>query len=46
MCDRMRKANDACELYTVDGGKHGMGSWEDKPAYKQKVVEWLKATMH
>jgi alpha-L-fucosidase 2 len=46
MCDRMRKAGDACELYTVEGGKHGMGNWENTPAYKQKVVEWLKATLH
>lgn len=46
MCDRLRQAGDACELYTVEDGKHGMGNWEDKPAYKQKVVEWLRETLH
>jgi len=42
MCDRMRQAGDSCELYTVDGAGHGMGSWEKTPAYKQKVVNWLR----
>lgn len=46
MCARLRQAGDACELYTVDGGKHGMGNWESMPAYKQKVVEWLQAALH
>ena len=46
MCARLRQAGNACELYTVEGGKHGMGNWEDTPAYKQKVVEWLQATLH
>jgi acetyl esterase/lipase len=46
MCDRLRQAGDACELYTVEGGKHGMGNWEATPTYKQKVVQWLQATLH
>jgi alpha-L-fucosidase 2 len=45
MCARLRQAGDTCELYSVEGGKHGMGSWEAMPAYKQKVVEWLRETM-
>jgi alpha-L-fucosidase 2 len=45
MCDRLQKAGDACELYTVSDGKHGMGNWEGAPAYKQKVVEWLQKTL-
>jgi acetyl esterase/lipase len=45
MCARLRQAGDACELYPVEGGKHGMGNWEAMPAYKQKVVEWLQETL-
>ena len=45
MCERLQKTGDACELYTVPGGKHGMGNWEGAPAYKQKVVEWLQKTL-
>ncbi|HLY61690.1 MAG TPA: alpha/beta hydrolase [Terriglobia bacterium] len=46
MCARLKEAGNACELYTVEGGKHGMDNWEDTPAYKQKVVEWLQETLH
>jgi len=42
MCERMKQAGDSCELYTVEGAGHGMGSWEKTPAYKQKVVDWLR----
>ena len=45
MCDRLQKAGDACELYTVPDGKHGMANWEGTPEYKQKVVEWLQKTL-
>ena len=36
------------ELFTVDGGKHGVGPWEQNPAhqaYKAKFIEWLRATL-
>jgi hypothetical protein len=32
----------------LPGGKHGMGSWEqraDLQGYKSKVVDWLKKTL-
>jgi acetyl esterase len=45
MCARMRQSRDVCELYTVEDGKHGMGNWEGTPAYKQKVVDWLRKTL-
>ena len=37
-----------CDLYTVQGARHGMGQWEensDQLEYKEKVVSWLKQTL-
>ena len=36
-----------CELITVDGGAHGMGSWDKLPVqdWKPRLVEWLRATL-
>lgn len=48
MCEKLKAAGGRCELYTVEGGGHGMGGWEKEPnmqAYKVKVVEWLKANL-
>ncbi len=42
MCERLKQAGNVCELYTVEGAGHGMMGWEKTPAYKQKVVDWLK----
>src|ERR1700722_2233268 len=28
MCEAMKKAGGQCEVITVEGGRHGMGSWE------------------
>jgi len=42
MCARMKQAGDSCELYSVEGAGHGMGSWEKTPVYKQKVLDWLR----
>jgi carboxypeptidase Q len=45
MCEKLKASGNLCELFTVEGGVHGMGNW-DKLAppspYKAKVVEWLK----
>lgn len=44
MCEKMRQAGNSCELYTVSGALHGVGTWEKDPAlqsYKQKMVDWL-----
>jgi acetyl esterase len=46
MGERLRQAGNTCELYTVQGGAHGMMNWEKTPAYKQKVVEWLTQVLH
>ena len=48
MCELMRKAGARCELITVEGGRHGMLSWESHPAmahWKQEMVTWLKRTL-
>jgi alpha-L-fucosidase 2 len=44
MCNAMRKAGAACDLYPVDGGGHGVRWWESIPgqtAYKQYFTRWL-----
>ncbi|MBM3760440.1 MAG: alpha/beta hydrolase [Acidobacteria bacterium] len=48
MCSAMRLAGAVCEVYTIEGGGHGVGGWEKEPAfqtYKKKMVEWLRETM-
>ena len=48
MCELMRKAGAKCELVTVEGGRHGMLSWEKNPAmagWKSEMVAWLKQTL-
>jgi alpha-L-fucosidase 2 len=47
MCAKLRAAGNACELYSVNG-PHGMDRWEMDPTlqgYKQKLVDWLRATL-
>ena len=44
-CKALQTRGGECELFTVVGGIHGMGVWEqhsDQWAYKAKVVEWLR----
>jgi len=31
MCEAIKKAGGRCDLITVEGGKHGMGSWDKSP---------------
>lgn len=48
MCSAMRLIGAVCEVYTVEGAGHGVGTWEKDPAfqaYKKKMVEWLRETM-
>ncbi|HTM51137.1 MAG TPA: M20/M25/M40 family metallo-hydrolase [Bryobacteraceae bacterium] len=49
MCQAMRAAGGACDLFTVEEGQHGMGGWEKAPAqqkYKIRMIEWLKETLN
>jgi len=48
MCGMLKAAGNRCEVFTVEGAPHGIGSWEKNPewqAYKPKMVEWLKQTL-
>jgi len=48
MCEKMKQAGNACEIYAIEGAPHWLERWENHPeweGYKQKVVEWLKQTM-
>jgi acetyl esterase len=47
-CEALKAKGNRCELFTVQGARHGMGQWEensDQLAYKEKVVAWLKETL-
>ena len=48
MCDKIRAAGGACELYTVEGGGHGIRWWESAhlTAYKQRMVHWLEKELN
>jgi acetyl esterase/lipase len=48
-CQALTAKGNRCELYTVPGARHGIGQWEENTGqleYKQKVVDWLKETLH
>jgi len=47
MCEAMRKVGAACELITVEGGGHGMGTWRapEQQHWKPEMVAWLKKTL-
>lgn len=46
--DKIKSVGGVCELFPVEGAEHGIGGWERRPelqTYKQKMIEWLKATL-
>ena len=48
MCEAMKKAGAACEIVTIEGGRHGMGSWENDAAkahWKTDLIAWLRKTL-
>jgi alpha-L-fucosidase 2 len=47
MCDAMKKAGAKCDIITVEGGAHGMGSWkaENQLVWKKQLIEWLDKTV-
>jgi alpha-L-fucosidase 2 len=48
MCAAMKKVGAKCDLITVEGGKHGMGSWDKAPEmqhWKPEMVAWLNKTL-
>jgi alpha-L-fucosidase 2 len=48
MCEAMRRAGAKCDVITVEGGRHGMLSWEKNPStahWKADMVAWLQRTL-
>jgi acetyl esterase len=47
MCDAMKKVGVACEIITVEGGGHGMGSWKapEMQHWKAEMIAWLNKTL-
>jgi acetyl esterase len=46
MKEKLRSAGVKCDLFTVQGGGHGMGSWDKvDTAWKNHLVQWLQQNM-
>ncbi len=48
MCEAMARAGASCELYTVEGGGHGVNGWEKSPSfqgYKKRMTDWVKEAL-
>ncbi|HEY3738968.1 MAG TPA: alpha/beta hydrolase [Bryobacteraceae bacterium] len=48
MREAMKKIGVKCDLITVEGGGHGMGSWKapEMQHWKPEMIGWLKSTLH
>jgi acetyl esterase len=46
-CDTMHQDGVKCDLFTIEGGGHGMGGWRapEMQHWKTEMVDWLKKTM-
>jgi alpha-L-fucosidase 2 len=41
--EKMLLVGNTCDLLTIPGGRHGMGSWDQAhPEYKPIMIEWLR----
>lgn len=47
LCSAMDEVGVACDLITIEGGGHGMGSWTDPSMqhWKAEMVGWLKKAL-
>ena len=47
MCEAMHKVGATCDLITVEGGGHGMGTWKapEQQHWKAEMIEWLQKTL-
>jgi acetyl esterase len=48
MCARMKQAGASCELFTVEGGGHGIRGWERSAQFSQcsrRMVQWLRGKL-
>ncbi len=43
----MHRAGVRCDIITVEGGGHGMGTWTDadQQHYQADMIAWLKRTL-
>lgn len=48
MCEAMHKVGAGCDLITIEGGGHGMGSWRapEMQHWKPQMIAWLKKTLN
>jgi alpha-L-fucosidase 2 len=44
MCGKMKALGNACEVYAVPGGGHGMRHWKSA-AYQKEMLRWLGANL-
>ncbi len=46
-CDAMHRVGVACEVITIEGGHHGMGSWRapEMQHWKPEMIAWLRKTL-
>jgi len=48
MFEAMHAAGARCDLIVIDGGGHGMGSWDphaDQATYRPRLIQWLRDTL-
>ena len=47
MCKAMKAVGVTCDLITVEGGGHGMGSWKaaEQQHWKPEMIAWLRKTL-
>jgi acetyl esterase len=48
MCELMKKAGVACEVITMERGRHGMGNWDQDPSmahWRPEMIAWLRKTL-
>jgi alpha-L-fucosidase 2 len=47
MCEAMHQVGASCDLITVEGGGHGMGTWKapEQQHWKAEMIEWLKKAL-
>jgi len=44
--DKMLASGNVCDLITIPGGAHGMGTWEKLGTnYQEQLIAWLKKTL-
>jgi alpha-L-fucosidase 2 len=48
LCEKIKSVRGSCEIIAVEGADHGIGKWEENPAYqayKTKMIHWLRANL-